>query len=338
MNYLSKKGLLLCVLMGLCLVGCRSKEEPDDPNKKTARPERVQGESLDHLIIEEIFYAGNYQIFTPKIGFRYKEDSYIKIHNPTKETLYLDGLALLVTHFSSNHQLELSKSCDFTQTHLATSNMVQFPGTGKDYPIASGKSVLVARVAMDHTKDRPDGQKGCPSSFDLSKADFQWMSREQLENDDLPFNEKVPSCSVIYSQQTLFEQDNLPLSISNGMGVLALVKLGVADKKDLEKEEYLWHCSWNSAGGGHAHGSSGVFLKIPNEWVIDAVNLCPKTSFRWPIVHQSIDAGWTNTTDPVSKERMEGKSLIRKHNGRSYEDTNNSTVDFTEQEASVRTK
>lgn len=335
MKHLVKMTILGCALLGLTTVSCKSKEEPDDPTRK----QQEQATVLDHLVIEEVFYNGNWIQYTAKIGVPYQDDAYIKIHNPTQQTLYLDGLALAMTYFSSDAQLELSKDVDFRETSVGISKMVQFPGSGQEYAIAPGKSVLVAQLAIDHTKDREDGTRGCAGSFDLSKADFQWTSRARIEYDELPFNEHVPTCSVIYSEDEFFVQDNRTLDISRGRGLLALVKLGVADKKELRNAEYEWVASWNTSAGGHAHGNSNVtFLKIPNSWVIDAVNLCPKNGFKWYVASRTLDAGWTNTTDRVSKERPLGKSLIRKHDGKSIVDTNNSTLDFAEGEASVRIK
>lgn len=339
MKYFSKAGLLACALIGLSVVSCKSKEEPDDPNKSKERLGSTDA-APDHLIIQEVFYAGNYHVQGTQafsVGTTYKDDAYIKIYNPTKETKYLDGLALLMTQFSSDAQLELSQSCDHRDTHVGVSTMIQFPGSGKEHAIPAGQSVLVARAAMDHTKDRPSGEKGCPNSFDLTQANFQWLTKEQIADEELPVNEKVPSLTMVYSDGSFFDQESRELSIAKGTGVLALAKIEV-DKKELKGEAYEWQCSWNNAAGGHSHGNSATFLKIPNKWIIDAVNLCPKNGFKWYVINRALDKGWTNTNDPVSKERPNGKSLVRKHNGKSYVDSNDSTVDFEEVEASVRKK
>lgn len=339
MKYFSKVGVLACALMGLAVVGCKSKEEPDDPNRPNRHTEETSETALDHLIIEEIFYVGNYYEQTNgsiKVPLPYKQDAYIKIYNPTKETKYLDGLVLLMSQFSSNKQHELGKDADFRETHVGASTVLQFPGTGKEYALEPGKSVLVARAAMDHTQDREDGQKGCPTSLDLSKADFQWMTPDQIEEDELPVSKNVPSLKVVYADNSFGDQDSRVMEIHQGTGLLALAKLGV-DNAKLESSEYEWSTTYKSLGS-HAHTGNATMLKIPNDWIIDAVNLCPKEGFKWYIASKDLDKGWTNTIDGISKVRPLGKALRRKHNGKSYEDTNNSTTDFEEVEASYRKK
>ncbi|MDO4692856.1 MAG: DUF4876 domain-containing protein [Porphyromonadaceae bacterium] len=330
MKHLTKKGLVVCALAALALSGCKSKEEPDDPNRKN----NSKVETLDHLIIQEIFHAGNWH---PR-GYYTKDDTYIKIHNPTNKTMYLDGMALLMTPFSSNRQLELSKDCDFRETHVAVDKLVQFPGKGQEYPVEPGKAVLVAHTAVDYTKDGDDGTAANPNSFDLSIADFEWLTKEQIEEDDRKDNTKVPNLSVIYVGDTFFDQRAAGFAIHSGTGLLALVKLGVP-AKDLEKEEYKWECTWNQASGGHSHGGNGTYLKIPNAWIVDAVNLCPKEGFKWYIVSRTIDAGWTSAmSHRPSRRKPHGLALVRKHDGKNFVDTNNSTVDFEIVEPSLRMK
>lgn len=330
MKHLTNRGLVVFALAALALSSCKSKEEPDDPNRKNN--EKVA--TLDHLIIQEVFHSGNWH---PR-GYPTKDDAYIKIYNPTNKTVYLDGMALLMTPFSSNIQLELGQDCDFRETHIAGDKVIQFPGKGEEYPIEPGKVILVAHTAIDYTKDVEDGTAANPNSFDLSNANFEWLTKEQINEDDRKDNEKVPNMSVIYSGREFFDQTSPSFTISSGYGLIALVKLGVP-AKDLEKDEYKWECTWNNASGGHGHGGSGTYLKIPNAWIVDAVNLCPKEAFKWYISSRTIDAGWTSAmTHRPSKKKPLGLALVRKHDGKNFVDTNNSTVDFEVVEPSLRVK
>lgn len=333
MKQFVKKGLILSSLVALALAGCKSKETPDDPN-------RIKEVALDHLIIKEVFSTGTWHQ-RGKSGYKYDEDAYIKIYNPTKNTLYLDSLALITTGFSSAQQLELNKDCDFRQTHVAVNRMIQFPGTGKEYPIEPGKEVLIARVAVDHTQ-KTDLFDGNPNSLDLTKANFEWMTAEQIEEDgNHTENINVPNLITVYSGGSEFfdgeDDKSSPLSLSQSPGLLALVKLGVSSA-NLNKEQYKWECSWNTGIGGHGHGSNGTYLKIPNEWIIDAVNICPKDAFKWHIVNNSIDSGYTAVVKEASKENPKSNALVRKHDGKNFVDTNNSTVDFEETTPSVTAK
>jgi hypothetical protein len=72
--------------------------------------------------------------------------------------------------------------------------------------------------------------------------------------------------------------------------------------------------------------------KIPNSYILDAVNVSQKTGFEWLVTSEILDMGWTYAGDKTD-ERY-GKAVIRKplgvlDNGKPFlQDSNNSTVDF----------
>ena len=57
--------------------------------------------------------------------------------------------------------------------------MHQFPGSGRDYPVAPGQVVVVATAAVDHSVVDP----GLP---DLSGADFEFEGTADADNPDVP--------------------------------------------------------------------------------------------------------------------------------------------------------
>jgi hypothetical protein len=75
--------------------------------------------------------------------------------------------------------------------------------------------------------------------------------------------------------------------------------------------------------------------KIPNSWILDAVNLSVASEFNWIVTSPVLDMGWTYCGKVDSDATRYGKSVIRKvakteSNGRVVlKDTNNSTDDFT---------
>ena len=73
--------------------------------------------------------------------------------------------------------------------------------------------------------------------------------------------------------------------------------------------------------------------KIPNTWIIDAVNLSGKGIFKWLVTSPSLDSGWTYCSEGMHDKNRYGKSVRRKvlsqNNGKTvFKDTNNSTDDF----------
>ena len=74
-------------------------------------------------------------------------------------------------------------------------------------------------------------------------------------------------------------------------------------------------------------------MKIPNEWIVDAVNLSTEKGFEWLVTDTSLDSGYTYVTKDEEDKTRYGKSVRRKvlseNNGKPiFKDTNNSTEDF----------
>src|SRR3712207_9565799 len=109
---------------------------------------------VDHLIFKEICYTGTWH---PKNNYSYTYDSYIKIQNPTTDkTFYLDGLCLVQTGLSCSKIVNLKEKTNFISTHFGASRLVQFPGTGQQYPLKPGEEIIITGYAIDHTKETED--------------------------------------------------------------------------------------------------------------------------------------------------------------------------------------
>lgn len=336
-----KRGLVLSAMAVLALASCKSKETPDNPDK----PKVIK--TLDHLIIKEIYLGGTQH----DKGYKSDNDAYIKIYNPTNAKVYLDGLALVMSGFSSNDRLELASGSDFRDQFLAVNKLLLFPGNGTEYPIEPGKEVLIAQIAQNLTEDVMSKDEDVviqanKNSFDLRNANFEWTTVEQLSDDDIP-NSPVPNLTMPYGGGAEFfdgpedgEEESLPLALNlnKTKGMIALVKLGVKDTKELKDAKYRWDCTWNRGTSSHAHANHATYLKCPKEWIIDAVNLCPKGNIQWEVVNKEIDKGGTYTTKETSKADPVNNALVRRHDGRSYVDTNDSTVDFEEAKPSLAKK
>jgi len=77
----------------------------------------------------------------------------------------------------------------------------------------------------------------------------------------------------------------------------------------------------------------GETYKIPNSWILDAVNVSVKGKFQWLLTAPSLDSGWTYCGKKDNDPSRYGKSVRRKvlseNNGKPiFKDTNNSTEDF----------
>ena len=252
------------------------------------------------FIIEEIFFTGT---ATPE-GKQYFGDQYIKLYNPTNRVLYADGLVLADSEF-----LTVTKR-DYTPNIMAEAftagSMVQIPGNGTQYPVQPGASIVIAEQGINHKENNPN-------SIDLSKADF--------ENFYPPRVKDVDGVGVTnnINLHGIFIFNNR----GNRSYVIARFPEGTATATLQYDYEYKVATKLMQRQA----------LKIPNNWIVDAVNLSTKTGFEWIVTSSSLDSGWAYVANDEKDTSRYGKSVRRKllsqNNGKPiFKDTNNSTDDF----------
>ncbi|WP_297891863.1 DUF4876 domain-containing protein [uncultured Capnocytophaga sp.] len=252
------------------------------------------------FIIEEIFFAGT---ATPE-GKQYFGDQYIKLYNPTNKVLYADGLVLADSEF-----LTVTKR-DYTPDVMAEAftagSMVQIPGTGTQYPVQPGKSIVIAEQGINHRENNPN-------SIDLSKADFENFYPPKVKDVD---GVGVTNNINLYG---IFIFNNR----GNRSYVIARFPEGTATATLQYNYEYKVGTKLMKRQA----------LKIPNNWIVDAVNLSTKTGFEWIVTSSSLDSGWAYVANDEKDTSRYGKSVRRKvlseKNGKPiFKDTNDSTEDF----------
>lgn len=340
-----KDNFLVLLLAVFVLSGCNNGEEIQPDSEKV----------LDHLVFTEINYVGSWQADWKNL---YSYDQYIKITNPTDHVLYLDGMALASSGLSTGQLQNLNHGTDFRATHFGAAILIRFPGKSGEtkYPINPGESVFIAKVAHNHTVG-DDEELFNKNSYDLSKVNFEWASEDQLKNDsDFPDNPNVENMRTVYPIET--PEDAFPQNLIHETGVLALIRIPaeVSDNDMLSNTLYKWATGWTSLnkteggvdkeGGGHLTDGDHnpvVFLKIPNEWVVDAVQICPQQDYQWSVVGESVEKGscsvLTSGMDKVKNpQEVAGKALHRRFDGKKFVDTNNSDVDFEVRPASLSKK
>ena len=252
------------------------------------------------FIIEEIFFAGTATLE----GKQYFGDQYIKLYNPTNKVLYADGLVLADSEF-----LTVNKR-DYTPNVMAEAftagSMVQIPGTGTQYPVQPGKSIVIAEQGINHKENNPN-------SIDLSKADFENFYPPKVKDVD---GVGVTNNINLYG---IFIFNNR----GNRSYVIARFPEGTATATLQYDYEY-------KVGTKLMQRQA---LKIPNNWIVDAVNLSTKKGFEWIVTAPSLDAGYTYVANDEKDTSRYSKSVRRKvlseNNGKPiFKDTNNSTDDF----------
>lgn len=262
----------------------------------------------DGFVISEIFFTGT---LTPE-GKQYSDDQYIKIANNSDSTLYADGLAFVESSFST--VLKYDYTPDIMNQAMTIDAIYVIPGNGKQHPVAPGKEIVLALNAKNHKEINLN-------SLDLSNADFEFYdvsSNPKFSDDDNPNVENLINW-YDYSS-TYFTLNN------RGLRSYAIAK--PETDKETFLRNYFYKYNYVISSGGNSYKMSNSGYKLPNTWIIDAVNLSVASSYQWDVTSVSLDTGWAYCGSVEGDKTRYKKAVVRKKEGNKYIDTNNSTDDF----------
>lgn len=277
----------------------------------------------ESFVLSEIFYAGS----RDRKGEQYDEDKYIRITNNSSVTRYLDGLALVRSLFQSDEQKTIKP--DVRATHFIADIVMQIPGDGTKYPVKPYESVLLCHSAINHAEHNPN-------SLDLSGAAFEWMSDKGYTDSETPDNPKVPNLLHIFLSDPDGEGlQNWTMS-NNGQHTYALVDLQGLSREELARKYVYDYKEMMIIPGMDPMPLPGApALMLPNEWVLDAVNLSMKEDYQWLPVSDKLDAGYASVAPSFNDDSRYGKAVVRKplrEGSKVLKDTNNSSDDFVVRE------
>lgn len=266
------------------------------------------------FVIEEIFFTGT---VTPE-GKQYSGDKYFKICNNSDVVLYADGLTIAESQFLTVDKYDYTP--DILSSAMTVKALYSVPGTGEEHPVEPGGSIVICDNAINH-------RAANSLSMDLSGADFEWYDESTNPNMVDIDNPAVPNLDKIYCYtKTIWGPHN------QGYTSYALAWLEV--DRDTFLLDYKYDYQYTMIINGVSYPMTGSAFKLPNTWIIDAVNLSAESEYQWIVTDPSLDMGWTYcATQSGDKERY-GKSVRRKvlsvatNGGKRLKDTNNSTVDF----------
>lgn len=313
------------------------------------------------LLIKQIYYAGSHA--TQGASFR---DQFIELYNNSNEVIYVDGLYIgqlygkVNTTFNqsytqANGQFDWSKSIGMTMGSAANTDyvyadyVIRIPGTGTQYPILPGESIVIAANGVNHKSPLVDNT-GTPISIqnpaltvDLSGAnfevylgDFNLSIGQPVYKFDIQ-NPAVKDMEIAYWGRTGYWSGNNDLLMDNpGRDSFVIFKMNNDDFTALP--------DYSDPSVTNVTTSTKYFKQIPNSVIIDGVDLqnFNPNSQRPKMLNASIDASFTNcdasfnsqavirktkTTVPAQGSTPARKILV---------DTNNSANDFVKQAANPR--
>lgn len=274
-----------------------SKQEAMASSGLVVRPAKVGS-----LCISEIYYCG--------IAPYYFRDQTYQIYNNGNQVEYLDGLCFAQLHpnIASATSVPPVWPDEEGENNYVYGLMVwQFPGSGQEYPLQPGESVVVVQEARDHRENNPD-------SFDNSMADWEcWTGNVQRDNPDV---ENMP---LLYAQslnklQWLTSVFGAAFCIYRADDGTVLDEAYYKDKNNTQTEV----------------NKSSRYARIPASYILDGVELMPNMDIldkkRIP---GFVDAGAASVGDTYCGKVVARKVVGTRPDGTPiFSDTNNSTDDF----------
>lgn len=288
------------------------------PIMKTVTPEEAEASNdfsvtirpsmVGPLCFREIFYCGS--------EGNYFRNQFYEIYNNGDETYYLDHLCF--AHLVPNNattNLPQWPDEDGKGNFVYAVTVWQFPGTGTDYPLKPGESIVIAQEAADHTKFT--SFTGAPGVMDTSKAEFEvWSGNEQRVNTDVPNLEYVFWSGSINKSQWLTAVTG---------SAFCIYQPGEHLKFPTINTGLLGKTTQKEVGT-----KTQQYVRIPAAQIIDGVELVPTSnSLNMKRIPGFVDAGAAST-----EASYIGVSVCRKVIGQRadgtplYRDTNNSSDDF----------
>jgi hypothetical protein len=292
---------------------------------------------LGDWVIKQIYYGGSST--TDGAVFR---DQFFEIYNNSSEVMYADSLYfgliigvnntksdLTKPYFLQTGQFDWTKSINMNNVKANTDyvyakSIYRIPGTGKQYPVQPGNSIIIAQNAMNHKVSFTSGGKqytvkNPDLTIDLSHADFEAYFGNLPGINPLATdldNASVPNIDVIY-----LDDRDLILD-SRGQEAIVIFKT---------KEDVKTFAKYPSPDIAAITISTEMFVQLPNSLIIDAVELAQTVATK-RVPHRlpaSLDGGFTF----VPGGSYSSQSVIRKTskivNGRRIlKDSNNSSEDF----------
>lgn len=270
------------------------------------------------FVLAEIFFAGTE---TPE-GKRYVGDKYFVLYNNAADTLSADGLILIEADLNSVQKYDLGAN-DFRDRYCAVDAMYRIPGDGNTHRVAPGEVLLIADNAMDH-------REANANSFDLSGADFEWYDVSSSAGTTDVDNPAVENLDKLYCYTyTIW----VPHNQGHKSFGLARFPEGMTKEQYFATDSFYISYTYQIVTAAGTYTQSKRSYVLPNEWIVDAVNLAPSETFQWLTFSDRLDAGYTYVAPTGSDKTRFGKAVRRKVQGfvngrRVLQDTNNSTEDF----------
>jgi hypothetical protein len=274
----------------------------------------VTGTAFSPLLFKEIFYAGTKYTTSTGGTANYFRNQFYEIYNNSQLTVYLDGIYFAnLTPTTATKTLPVWPTEDGSKYAYAE-RIWKFPGTGTQYPLLPGESVIVSQFAVNHKLPIY-----CPESpVDCSGSEFEF----NMNNANFPDQPADDMIHVYYNGKS--EKGTIPqylTTVFGGAYVIFKVPEGVAydpvGNTTLQTKNL-------------ATTSTTLYAKIPVEYLLDVVEAVDnEAAIQNKRVPATLDAGATYVGATYNSLSVTRKTIGANADGTPIiQDTNNSTNDF----------
>lgn len=241
----------------------------------------------------------------------YVTDQYFEIVNNSDEVQYLDQLMLTAPTGKQKTENAWQAAGMGHLYESGQGSVLAFPGSGKDFPLEPGQSIVLANDAVNHKELAGDGNN-CP---DLSKADWEIYLEYAKGEIDYP----APNLDVLFFNNKFMKAWGL--GFFGRAYVLARCPEGMTPQDFAANKENIMTTPNTT--------SKMEFLMMPSKYVLDAVDIWDGTETQHFATFLPKDDAEGVSASDAWKGKCIRRKVVKVEGGRAYyQDTNNSANDF----------
>ncbi|GAA5220780.1 DUF4876 domain-containing protein [Membranihabitans marinus] len=264
----------------------------------------LNGSPLGSLLFKEVYYTGSKTLS----GGNYFSDQFVEIYNNSTEVIYLDNLCIADVYGVSGLINSSNVPTEFQddQNAVYVNNVWRITGSGTDYPLEPGSSIVIAQDGVNHQLEELNPN----SPVDLSEADWETFNvRDDNRDADAP---DVANLERLYFTGGF---DWLITVFGPGLVIFKLDDFDSLEQVPYPVPEYA--------------DILAPRIKVPNEIVIDAFEaLKDGNSASFKRVPVALDAGFVYADDTYTAQSFRRKIAATIEGRVVLQDSNNSTEDF----------
>lgn len=248
----------------------------------------------------------------------YMKEGFFEIVNNSDEVQYLDNIIIAAPKGNQKAPNAWQAAGVNDLYNSGQGVVLAFPGTGKDYPLKPGQSIVVANDAFNHKMGYGDDESQkeaytvCP---DLSKADWEVYLDYNPNDVDYP----APNLKNIF--------ENNKRMFAFGIGVFGRSYIIAKLPEGITPEAFAANPINLQTTPGTT--SKTLHLMIPSKYVLDAVDVYdPANDSHVPTFLPKDDATGVRGNTAYTGKCIRRKVVRIANNRPYYKDTNNSQEDF----------